>query len=105
MPDKIKRRGRPPLSDEEREIRRIEHNRAASERHKKTNYAAQKKYREAHPEIYQGRFYEPKLRIPICNKDAFLKLADDNNISVTQLCLLSIKEKFGIDFNEPIDSQ
>ena len=53
MSEEIKKRGRPPLSDEEREAKRIAHNRSASERHKKTGYSAQKKYQQAHKEQYQ----------------------------------------------------
>lgn len=104
MPDGTKKRGRPALSPEEKS-RRIEDKRAyVANYSKKNGYAAQKKYRKTHPEIYKGRFYEPKLRIPVCNKEAFLQLADDNGVSVTQLCLSAIKEKYGIDFSDPVDN-
>lgn len=102
MPDGTKKRGRPALPPEEK-AKRIEAKRAYMAAYSKKNgYAAQKKFRETHPE-YKDRFYEPKLRIPSQNKELFIGLAAANNMSVTQLCLSAIKEKYGIDFSEPID--
>ena len=75
------KRGRPPLSPEERELRRIERNKRSNEAHKKSGYAAQAKYRENNPDkmsaIYQKhnqkiRESYDELRVLLPKKNRYL---------------------------------
>lgn len=77
-------------------------------------YAAQKRYRENHPDRVReqkrkqnkknkGSIYEPKLRIPIENKPLLENLLSATGLSITQLCLDAIAEKYGVKLSKPID--
>ena len=104
MSEEKKKRGRPPLSEEEREAKRIAHNRNSSERHKKTGYSAQKKYQQTHKEQYQeyqkkqrGSIYEPKLRIPIDRKEDLTNLLEREGVSLTQMFAALVQDKYGVN--------
>ena len=124
-----KKRGRPPLSDEERELRRLETNKKQAERLKRNGYAAQKKYQQEHREYYnnlsnaykkvnpdkvkawrkrqtareKGTVYEPKLRLAIEYKPALEQLSHDTGMSINELCLSALEEKYGIILRKRID--
>lgn len=77
-------------------------------------YAAQKRYRENHPDRVReqkrkqnqknkGSIYEPKLRIPAENKPLLENLLTSTGLSITQLCLGAIEEKYGVKLSKPID--
>lgn len=83
-----KKRGRPPLSPELK---------AESQAKRK---AYEKEYRKSHPEIYCGRFYEPKLRIPIANKEELLSLLASTGLSISQIFIDAVREKYGIDLSK-----
>ena len=87
-----KKRGRPPLSPEIKAERASRKGILANAYHKQTGYAAQARYRTAHPEKYRnyreiakGKTYEPKLRIPIEKKEALTQLLDREHMSLTHM--------------------
>lgn len=107
-----KKRGRPQLSPEERELRRLEKNRKASIYRKTTGNAAQKKYRKTHPEKTKelrakqhekerDTIYQPRLRVPVFSKEKLEKLCADTGLSITQLFFSLVKEKYGVDLSAP----
>ncbi len=104
MNDTSKKRGRPSLPPEERERRRVEHNKKANERHKNNGYAAQKKYKEAHPEKYKGINYEPKVRISMEYKPVFEELLNRTGLSITQIFLGAVEEKYNVSLHKEIDN-
>ncbi len=86
-------------------------NRSGISATKAGGYAAQKRYRQNHPdrvreqnERSRGKNYEPKLRIPIENKATLEKLLSDTGLSITQLCLGAVEEKYGVTLLKPIDT-
>ena len=74
MEEEKKKRGRHPLSIEEREARQKERNKRSAEIHKKNGYAAQKKYRDQHP--FNEVYYEIKIRVPKNNKEIVSEIKD-----------------------------
>lgn len=111
MIEESKMRGRPPLSPEEKERRRVEKNTTTAVYHKKTGYAAQKKYQQTHKEQYQvykkkqrGSIYEPKIRIPMEYKNELSQLLKEEEMSLTQLFIFLVREKYGIDFSKSKNS-
>lgn len=109
MPE-VKKVGRPPLSPEEREKRRIENNRRAAERFKKNGYAAQKKYRALHPEQQvkahkkeREQNYQAKIRIPIECKDTLDGLVSQTGLSIARLFVSAVEEKYGVVLHRDID--
>lgn len=107
MADEIKKkRGRPPMSPELKAERIVQKNALTNAYHKKNGYASQKKYREAHPDKYRtyratsnGRTYEPKLRIPIDKKEELTLLLQSEGVSLTQLFMILVMEKYGINLS------
>lgn len=107
MPE-VKKRGRPPLSPAEREARRIAKNKQTVEWHKSTGYAAQKKYKESHPESRaneRGRVYEPKIRIPMELKGNLESLMKETGLSITRLFVSAVEEKYGVVLHRDIDNR
>ena len=98
-----KKRGRPPLSADEKEARRAANIANAAAFHKRTGYAAQKKYKASHPEIYKGRYYEPKIRIPIDKKDSLAKLIEQTGLTITELFVGAAEEKYGVILHKTVD--
>lgn len=101
MPDKANKK-RVPLTPEELEARRIARNKSAMERHKKNGYAAQKKYRASHPEKYNQN-YEPKVRIPLEFKPTIESLTKETGLSITQLFISAVEEKYQVVLHRDID--
>lgn len=83
-----KKRGRPPLSAEKK---------AESIAKRK---AYKKEYRSNHPEVYKGRFYEPKIRIPISNKEKLQSLLFSTGLSISQIFIDAVREKYDIDLSK-----
>lgn len=107
MANESKRGGRPPLPPEEREARRIAKNKRTTEWHKSTGYAAQKKYKAAHPEHRaneRGRVYEPKIRIPMELKENLEILMNETGLSITRLFVSAVEEKYGVVLHYDIDN-
>jgi hypothetical protein len=103
MPDGTKKRGRPALSEEEREARRIAHNQKTNERHKANGYASQKRCNAAYREAHRGEIYEPKLRIPSSKKGELQDLISKTGLTLTQLFVGAVEEKYGVILHEDID--
>ena len=81
---------------------------------KEGGYVSQKRYRENHPdrikeqrrkqkEKTRGILYERKLRLPMSSKAALDELLQSTGLSITELCLTAIEEKYGVDLRKPID--
>lgn len=99
LSDEIKRkRGRPRLTDEEREARRIAKNATVAAYHKKNGYAAQKKYKSLH----RGERYEPNITMPAANREAFLTLLQQTGMTSSELVFGAVYDKYGIDFRKTI---
>ena len=108
MANENKRRGRPPLTDEQREERRIMANQKQAERHKRNGYAAQKKYhasndprkeqewRKISKERQRGKYYQPTLRIQKKFQDTISELSLQTGLSINQLFLAAFEEKYHI---------
>ena len=105
MPDEVKKRGRPKkiLTPEEIEAKRIAKISQANEYHRKTGYAAQKKYNAAHKDTYRGTAYEARARIPANKKDVFLKLVEVTGLSITDLLVGAVEEKYGVILHDDVD--
>ena len=103
MDNQPQKRGRPPLPPEEREARRVAQNQKAMERHKKNGYAAQKRYRAAHPEKYNQN-YEPKVRIPLEFKPTIESLTQKTGLSLSQLFIAAVEEKYNVVLHRDIDN-
>lgn len=98
MANEIKGKGgRPPLSPEDREARRKAKIKRDNERQKERGYPARKSYVKRH----KGEVYEPKLRMPASNKGMLEQLLAETGLTVTQLFVGAVKEKYGIDLSEP----
>jgi len=69
-------------------------NKQSAQRHKQTNYAAQKKYRENNPDVYD--FYEPKVRIPSEYRDTIKALSKKTGMSITELFIGAVEAKYNI---------
>lgn len=95
-PENTKKPGRPPLSPEEREARRIAKNKRGNARQKERGYPARKSYVERH----KGEIYEPKLRIPSSNKQDLERLLSETGLTITQLFVGAVKEKYGVDLSQ-----
>lgn len=102
-----KKRGRPPLSSEERAKKASEHSKQSVERHKNTGYAAQKKYRALHPDRVRAqaqRYYEPKVRIPITSKPVLDELLASTGKTISELFIGAVEEKYGVAILKPVDN-
>lgn len=97
MDDEKKKGGRPPLSPEEREARRRAKIKRDNERQKERGYPAHKNYIERH----KGEIYEARVRMPSSNKSTLEQLLSATGLTVTQLFVDAVKEKYGIDLSEP----
>lgn len=81
----------------EKELQRIHRNELNNFYKKRNGYASQKKYRAAHPEMYRDRYYTPRVRIPIENKDTLLGLLDECGMTTSELFISMVEEQYGID--------
>lgn len=99
MADIKKKRGRPPLSPEKKADAQARRSAAQNAHHKSTGWAAQKKYRSQH----SGERYEAKVTMPAVNRDAFSNLLEQTGLTISDLVLEAVYEKYGIDFRKPID--
>lgn len=106
-----KKRGRPPLTDEQKEMRRIEANKKQADRHKRNGYASQKKYKEAHPDkerewhkISRARYYMPTLRIPKEFHANLVELSNQAGLSINQLFINAVEEKYNIVLHKSLDN-
>lgn len=104
MSEEKRKRGRPPLSPEEKERRRVAKNAAVAAYHKNTGYAAQNKYKKANPERYREynrrareTVYEPKIRLHMSKKAVLQSLLQAEGLSLTQMFTTLVLEKYGID--------
>ena len=102
MPDKANKK-RVPLTPEELEARRIARNKSAMERHKKNGYAAQKKYRATHKDEKRRPCYSISLRVPVESKPIFEHLSKDTGLTITELIVRAIEEKYSVDLHRSID--
>jgi hypothetical protein len=90
MDNQVKRkRGRPPLSPEEREARRIEHIKRSNEYHKKTGYAAQAKYKKNH-------YDELTVLFPKKARHILEEIITKEGKSISSLFLNAFEEKYNI---------
>jgi len=100
-------KGRPPLSPEEREQRRIERNKRSNARHKETGYAASKKYNEANKDaVLDGaRKRSKKMRDKYSDlgililrekRDALEQVLKETGLSITDLFIGAVEEKYSI---------
>lgn len=116
MADDSKKRGRPPLTDEQKELRRIEANERQAKRHKRNGYASQKKYhenndpekekkwRETSRERRRGKYYEPTLRMPKEFQAVLSELSKQTGLSINQIFIGAVEEKYDIVLHKSLDS-
>ena len=87
---------------------------APNDIHKKSGYAAQKKYKKNNPEKVRewrrkqkerekGTIYEPKLRLAIEFKPVLEQLCQDTGKSINELCLSALEEKYDIVLRKHLD--
>lgn len=95
-----KKRGRPRIERTPDEVEAIKKKRNAMSNaaHQKSGWAAQKKYKLQH----RKDRYEIKVTMPASNKDAFLLFLKQTNLTISDVLLGSLYEKYGIDFRKPI---
>ena len=92
-----KKRGRPPLPEEERKRRQRERNKKLNEQRKASGWASQKKYRATHDAI--RKYYEPKIRIPIQSKHQFDSLLASTGKTITELMLDALEKQYGVNLH------
>lgn len=93
MADVINKKvGRPKLSPEERELRRIAKYKRDNERKKAQGWVAQKKYQATR----RSQIYEARLCIPLDKKETLKTLLAETNLSATQLFVGAVEEKYGV---------
>lgn len=97
MPDEVKKRGRPPLSPEEKEARRIAKNKRDNELKKQRGYPAQVKYRAAR--------YMPRVYLSAKSKESLETLLQKESLTLTQLFIGLVYEKYGILLEEGADDK
>lgn len=98
-----KKRGRPPLPEEERKRRQRERNKKLNEQRKASGWVSQKKYRATHDAI--RRYYEPKIRIPIQSKSQFDSLLASTGKTITELVLDALEKQYGVSLHADITDQ
>jgi len=116
MADEKKKRGRPKTPRTEEELQQLQGKRREwYKTYKKTydqvtGYASQKKYKANHPERVReqkrrqgAKLYEPKLRIPIEKKPELEKLLSNTGLTISQLFLGAVEEKYGISLQKTVD--
>ncbi len=71
--------------------------------HKKAGYAAQKKYAATHPEVYKKArqtrdrgLYRAHISVPLECKATLEDLASSVGLSINQLFVLAVEEKYGV---------
>lgn len=99
-----KKRGRPPLPPGIKAERVAQRNASINAYHKSTGWAAQKKYKASHRDVCRGRTYEPKLRIPMDKKDILVQLMAQTGLTITQLFVGAVEEKYGVNLHKNIDN-
>ncbi len=96
-----KKRGRPLMSSEERELKRIVRNKRENERKKALAWKDQKNYRERH----RGEYYEPKIRISRVSKPTFDSLLASTGKTITELVLDALEKQYGVNLHADITDQ
>lgn len=106
-----RKRGRPALSPEEKTERAAKRAEQSAAIHKANGYAAQKKYQKEHPEkrrIYrktqEAKTYSAKIRIPVEMKDELFRILKRENLSLTQMFVTLVREKYGVDLKPDSES-
>lgn len=97
MPEEVKKRGRPALSPEEKEARRIAKNKRDNELKKQRGYPAQAKYRAAR--------YMPRIYLSTKSKGALDALLQKENLSLTQLFINLVYDKYDILLEKGADDK
>lgn len=103
MPDKANKK-RVPLTPEELEARRIARNRSSAESHKRSGYAAQKKYRTTHADRRKPS-YDIKIRTPLESKAIIDGLVSQTGLTITELFVSAFDEKYHVDLRQSIDKR
>jgi len=102
-----KGRGRPPLSPEEKELRRIAKNKRTNEYHKQSGYAAQRKYDSANPEKIaeiRDSYYSPKIYIDRDFEEKFNQLFKDSKLkSMSEFFINAVEEKYDVVLSNRVD--
>lgn len=91
--EKPKKRGRPPLPPEERERRRIERNKLSNEIHKKTGYAAQKKYKKNNYDVLS-------ILLPKESRHLLDEIVYRENTTISSLFLNAVEEKYSVKLSK-----
>ena len=89
-------RGRPRLTDEEQEQRRIKRRKYDAERLKKSGYSAQKTYRKKN-------YRECKILIRNEYSNELDALLDSTGLSISELFIGAVEEKYDITLTKGID--
>lgn len=88
------------LSPEEKEARKRAKYKRDNERKKERGYPDQKKYRMTHP----SQNYEPKIRIPLSKKADLQTLINLTGLTITQLFVGAVEEKYGVILHNDLDN-
>ena len=82
---------------------------------KEGGYLTQKAYKANHPDRVRKqkreekrrerkRIYEPKIRMPIENKVILTNLLDTTGLSISELCVGAVEEKYGVTLLKKLDN-
>ena len=82
---------------------------------KEGGYLTQNAYKANHPDRVRKqkreekrrerkRIYEPKIRMPIENKVILTNLLDTTGLSISELCLGAVEEKYGVTLLKKLDN-
>lgn len=106
MADDSKKRGRPPLSDEQKAMRKNKTSKPGISATKEGGYASQKRYRANHPEKvkeWQHRYYEPKVRILQEYRAELERLARETQLTLSELFISAVEEKYCVVLHKHLD--
>lgn len=107
-----KKRGRPPLPEEEREARRRESYKRHNEKRRLSGWESEKKYAAEHPEVrskkyanWVTKYYSPKINIPREVKPTFDFLLASTGKTISELVLGALEKQYGVNLHAGITDQ
>ncbi len=107
-----KKRGRPPLSEEERKARSRERQQKYYASHKDQKRERDERYRANHPDLQVRKhakrvekYYSPKINIPREAKPIFDSLLASTGKTISELVLDSLEKQYGVNLHADITDQ
>lgn len=101
-----KKRGRPPLTPEQKAMRQKKVSKPGISSTKMGGYASQRRYKENHPDKvkeWQRRYYEPKVRVLQEYRADLERLCRETQLTLSQLFVGAVEEKYCVVLQKHLD--